>query len=204
MSAVTQLLETAGAILEGHFQLSSGLHSPRYLQCALALQYPDVASRLGARLADHFRHERVDVVIAPALGGILVGHEVARSLGTRAIFAERQGGVMTLRRGFALRPGERVLAVEDVVTTGRSLMEIIALIHQGGAQLRGVGALVDRSTTPLHFGVPFRALLTLPIPTFRPEECPLCRAGVSVTIPGSRHLSAEGPVSHNTGRCHLE
>lgn len=195
MLAVTRLLERAGAILEGHFQLSSGLHSPRYLQCALALQYPDVASRLGARLADRFRHERVDVVIAPALGGILIGHEVARSLGTRAIFAERQGGVMTLRRGFALRPGERVLAVEDVVTTGRSLMEIIALIHQGGAELRGVGALVDRSTATLNFGVPFRALLTLPIPTFRPEECPLCRAGVTVTIPGSRYLSTEGSAS---------
>lgn len=195
MITVTQLLTEVGAILEGHFQLSSGLHSPRYLQCALALQYPDVASWLGARLADQFRHEHVDVVIAPALGGILIGQEVARSLGTRAIFTERQGGRMTLRRGFVLHPGERALAIEDVVTTGQSLVEVIGLIRQAGAELIGVGAIVDRSTTAINFGVPFRALLAWPIPTFRPEECPLCRAGVNVSVPGSRYLSAERSIS---------
>lgn len=200
MVSVTQLLTDAGAMLEGHFQLSSGLHSPRYLQCALALQYPELAARLGTLLADQFRHGRVDVVIAPALGGILIAHEVARSVGARAIFAERQGAAMTLRRGFALRPGERVLAVEDVVTTGRSLGEVIALVGHAGAELIGVGAIVDRSLTPITFGAPFRALLRLPIPTYEPRECPLCQAGMAVTTPGSRYLIADPPPCPDASR----
>jgi orotate phosphoribosyltransferase len=181
------LFQQTGAILDGHFLLSSGLHSSRYVQCALVLQYPDTAAWLGARLAEPFRSLGVQTVIAPALGGILVAHEVARALGVRAIFAERRKGEMQLGRDFYLLPGERVVAVEDVVTTGQSLMEVIQLARDQGANLVGVGALLDRSQGRLApLGLPLRALLTLEIPTYPPLECPLCQQGWPFTAPGTR------------------
>ncbi len=184
--AVRALFQQHSALLEGHFQLSSGLHSDRYVQCALVLQHPEVASLLGSLLADPFRGERVDVVVGPALGGIIVAHEVARFLKARAVFTERVAGEMQLRRGFAIAPGERVLVVEDVVTTGGSTREVVAVVRASGGVLVGVGALVDRSLAVPDFGVPFRSLLKLALTTYPPEECPLCRAGVPLEKPGSR------------------
>ncbi|NPV29771.1 MAG: orotate phosphoribosyltransferase [Firmicutes bacterium] len=175
-----------GALLEGHFLLSSGLHSDRYIQCARVLQYPEVAADLGRRLASCFRGLPVDLVVGPALGGVLVAHEVARALKVRALFTEREQGVMTLRRGFAVAPGENVLVVEDVVTTGGSTREVVAVMRQAGARVVGIGALVDRRTGSLDFDVPFHALLTLQIATYSPESCPLCREGKPLLKPGSR------------------
>jgi orotate phosphoribosyltransferase len=181
-----KIFRNSGALLEGHFLLSSGLHSNVYIQCALVLQYPHLAARLGAELGKHFQGLPVDVVVGPALGGILVAHEVARALGVRAIFTEREDGVMTLRRGFSVKPGEKVLVVEDVVTTGGSTHEVIEVLQKSGAQLVGVGALVDRHTGTLDFGVPFRSLLRLEIATYLPESCPLCEKGEPLVKPGSR------------------
>lgn len=180
-----------GAIQEGHFRLSSGLHSPTYVQSALVLQHPEEASALGAALAGLVRGLAPEVVVGPALGGILVAHEVARALGVRAIFAERQDGLLALRRGFAIRPGERVLVVEDVVTTGGTVEEVAALVQEGGGVVVGVAALIDRAGGRGGSAGPLVALVTLEIPTFSPEDCPLCRQGVPVVKPGSR--SQESP-----------
>lgn len=184
--AVRKLYESTGALLRGHFRLSSGLHSDTYLQSALVLQRPDDATRLGAALAGPFRGAGVDVVVAPAIGGILVAHEVARALGVRGLFTEREDGRMTLRRGFALRAGERCLVVEDVVTTGGSTREVIAAVEAAGGVGVGVGALVDRSGGKADLPSPRVALLTLEVPTYPPDACPLCRASVPVVKPGSR------------------
>ncbi len=186
---IGQLFREAGALQEGHFRLSSGLHSARYIQCALVLQYPEIATRLGAQLAEAFADQSVQTVLAPAIGGILLAHEVARHLRARAIFAEREEGRFRLRRGFALVSGERVLVVEDVITTGRSTLEVIELAREAGAEVVGVGALIDRSGRALYFGVPFRALLRMDVPAYPPDECPLCAAGLPLTTPGSRYLS---------------
>jgi len=186
---IVHMLRDSGAMLEGHFRLSSGLHSAKYLQCALVLQYPEYASRLGALLAEQFKDENIEAVAAPALGGIIVAHEVARSLHARALFAERQEGRMVLRRGFSIRSGERLLVVEDVVTTGRSLREVIEIVRQTGGCVVGVGALVDRRFAESDFDVPFRALLRISIPTYEPETCPFCQAGIPLTTPGSRYLA---------------
>jgi orotate phosphoribosyltransferase len=183
---VSRLYESRGALLRGHFRLSSGLHSGIYLQSALILQYPDEARRLGAELADRLRHVAAAVVVAPALGGILVAHEVARGLGVRGLFTEREESRMTLRRGFSLGTQERCLVVEDVVTTGGSTREVIACVEAAGAAVVGVGALVDRSAGQARFDQPFEALLRLSIPTYQPEDCPMCREGRSVVKPGSR------------------
>ncbi len=187
MSEILRLFEETGAILEGHFLLSSGWHSPRYVQCALVLQYPDKARFLGERLAERFRAVAVDTVIAPAIGGILVAHEVARALGTRAIFAERRGGQMQLRRGFALSPGERVVVVEDVVTTGESVRDVIEIVIGKGAVVVGLGALLNRGRRVLFpGGLSLEALLTLDIPIYEPARCPLCQRDIPLTIPGTR------------------
>jgi orotate phosphoribosyltransferase len=185
---VLHIYTTTGALLSGHFLLSSGLHSDRYLQSALVLQQPDIATKLCASLADHFRDLRIDVVIAPALGGVFVSHETARALGVRAIFAERVDGVLTLRRGFSIRPGERVLVVEDVITTGKSTRETIEVVRRSKGEVVGAGALVDRSGGKAELGVPYRALVTLTVPTYAPEHCPLCRNGSVPVKPGSRGL----------------
>ena len=182
---VLAVFRRSGALLEGHFRLSSGLHSPGYLQCALVLQNPPSAEALGRALAGKVRHLNVEAVLSPAMGGIIIGHEVARALGVRAIFAERQEGTLTLRRGFALHPGERVLDVEDVLTTGLSTRETIAVARAAGAQVVGAAAIINRS--PEHgLDVPFAALAEYVLPTHQPDTCPMCAAGEPVVKPGSR------------------
>ncbi|MSO82472.1 MAG: orotate phosphoribosyltransferase [Acidobacteria bacterium] len=176
----------AGALLEGHFRLTSGLHSAGYLQCALVLQHPREAEACGAALADRVRILGAQVVLSPALGGIVIGQEVGRALAVRAIFAERQDGRLTLRRGFTLEPGERVLVVEDVVTTGGSTRETIEVARAAGAIVVGAGAIVDRSGGHQQLDVPFHALAEVSLPTYEPEACPLCLAGQPVVKPGSR------------------
>lgn len=185
---VLDIYKKTGALLTGHFLLSSGLHSEQYLQSALVLQQPDIATRLCAALADHFRNLKVEVVIAPALGGVFVSHETARALGVRAIFAERVNGELTLRRGFTIKPGERVLVVEDVITTGKSTKETIAVVQQAGGVAVAAASLVDRSGGKAELGVPCKSLVTLNVPTYAPEACPLCKAGSTPIKPGSRGL----------------
>ena len=174
--------------MEGHFILSSGLHSHEYLQCALILQHPTLASRVCQALAQRFIGDEITCVAAPALGGIVVGYETARHLGVRAVFAERQDGKLQFRRGFALGPKDRVLVVEDVVTTGGSVDELIALVNNAGATVVGVGALVDRSNGWASFDVKFHALMSMDLKTFPPSVCPLCKEGVPMAKPGSRGL----------------
>jgi orotate phosphoribosyltransferase len=184
-----QLLESVGAVRRGHFVLSSGLHSDTYVQCALVLQYPWHAEQLGRALAAGLHSLEPEVVVAPALGGIILGHEVARALGVRSLFAERDAtGVLALRRGFQLRPGERVLVVEDVWTTGRSTHEVIATVTAAGAKLVGVAALVDRSGGQIAWPVRAQALLQLPLGTYAAEVCPLCQQGLEAVRPGSRFV----------------
>ena len=185
-----QRFRAAGALLEGHFRLSSGLHSPGYLQCALVLQDPVQAEALGAAIAAEARELSPAVVLSPALGGVVIGHEVARALRVRAIFAERSAGRLTLRRGFELAAGERVLVVEDVVTTGGSTRETIALARAAGAAVVGAAAVVDRSGSQTAFDVPFRALAEVSWPAHEPAACPQCARGVPVVKPGSRPGSA--------------
>lgn len=181
------LFHSCGAILDGHFQLTSGLHSSRYLQCALVLQYPHYCEQLCTALAEPFLDLGVETVIAPALGGIVVGYEVARRLGARSIFAERDASdVMSLRRGFSLQPGERTIVVEDVCTTGGSISQVIELIRAAGALVLGVGALVDRSAGKAGFDVPSFNILPLEVPTHLPDACPQCLLGGTAVKPGSR------------------
>jgi orotate phosphoribosyltransferase len=181
-----QLFRQSGALLDGHFRLTSGLHSSGYLQCALVLQDPGRAATLGAALADRVRPLGITVVLSPALGGIVIGHEVGRALGVRAIFAERQDGRLQLRRGFTLDASDRVLVVEDVVTTGGSTRETLDVARAAGAMPVGAGAIVDRSGTETNLGVPFHALLQMTLPTYQPDTCPLCAQGMPVVKPGSR------------------
>ncbi|HEV2379734.1 MAG TPA: orotate phosphoribosyltransferase [Terriglobia bacterium] len=190
---VLDLFRRHEALLEGHFILSSGLHSDRYIQCALVLQHPLVAERLGSELAWKLSDARAAVVVAPALGGILVAHEVGRSLGLRALFAERVDGRMVLRRGFQLVPGEATLVVEDVITTGGSTRETIAAVEEAGGKVVAAGALVDRSGGTADLGLPRAALVTVSVQNYEPTQCPLCAAGVPATKPGSRtKISASG------------
>jgi orotate phosphoribosyltransferase len=181
-----QLFRQSGALLDGHFRLTSGLHSSGYLQCALVLQVPARASALGSALANLVRQQRATVVLSPALGGIVIGHEVGRALGVRAIFAERQDGTLQLRRGFTLDVSDRVLVVEDVVTTGGSTRETLDVARAAGATAVGAAAIVDRSGVEPNLGVPFHALLQITLPTYQPDVCPLCAQGVPVVKPGSR------------------
>lgn len=180
------LFRQSGALLDGHFRLSSGLHSPGYLQCAIVLSQPKDAETLGIALAETVRRLGARTVLSPAIGGIVIGHEVGRALGVRALFAERQDAALTLRRGFALTPGEPVLVVEDVVTTGGSTRETIAVARQAGAVVVGAAAIVDRSGGTHGLDVPFHALLPMQVPTYTPEHCPMCAAGQPVVKPGSR------------------
>lgn len=180
------LYEKTGALMRGHFRLTSGLHSAVYLQSALVLQYPEHAAALGAALADPFRGAQASVVVAPAIGGILVAHEVARALGIRALFGEREDGVMRLRRGFTLSPGERCLVVEDVITTGGSTREVIECVERHGGVVVGVGSLIDRSGGAASFSVKRVALATITAENWPPEACPLCREGTPAIKPGSR------------------
>jgi orotate phosphoribosyltransferase len=180
------MFRRSGALHEGHFRLSSGLHSPGYLQCALVLQHPSDAEALGRALGERVHTLRPTAVLAPALGGIVIGHEVARALGVRALFAERQDGTLCLRRGFTLSPGEAVLVVEDVVTTGGSTRETMQVAREAGAEVVGACAIVDRSGGRNTLDVPFAALLPMDLPTYAEAACPLCAQGVPIIKPGSR------------------
>jgi orotate phosphoribosyltransferase len=183
---ILKVFRDHSALLEGHFILSSGLHSDRYVQCALVLQEPRVAEQLGKELAAKFRNLGASVVAAPALGGILVAHEVARALAIRGVFTERQDGIMALRRGFSFDPGEPTLVVEDVITTGLSTRETINCVEQAGGKVVGVGALIDRSGGVASLVPPKEALLSLAIQNYKPADCPLCKAGIPAIKPGSR------------------
>jgi orotate phosphoribosyltransferase len=197
-AAVLDMFRRVGALLEGHFRLTSGLHSPGYLQCALVLQHPVEAEACGVAIADRVRALAPQVVLSPALGGIVIGQEVGRALGVRAIFAERQDGTLSLRRGFTFTPGERVLVVEDVVTTGGSTRETIEVARAAGAEVVGAASIIDRSGATVPSGgapavggtqgldVPFHALASVSFPTYQPNACPLCAAGQPVVKPGSR------------------
>ena len=184
--ALLSIFQQTGALLEGHFLLTSGLHSPRYLQCALVLQHPLHAEWIGKEIAAPYQQEQISAVIAPAIGGIIVAHETARALGVKALFTERDNGLMTLRRGFKLEAGERILVVEDVVTTGGSTRETIEAVEVAGGKVIGAGSVVDRSGGNVDVGVPRVALLTLIVPTYQPDNCPLCAQGSSAVKPGSR------------------
>lgn len=183
---VLDLFRRRGALLEGHFRLTSGLHSTGYLQCALVLQHPADAEALGRALATRLDDKTPSAVLSPALGGIVIGHEVARALGVRALFAERQDGRLALRRGFCLSPNERVLVVEDVVTTGGSTRETIELARAAGATVTGSAAIIDRSNGSDPTGVALAALARIELPTYQPDACPLCREGIPMMKPGSR------------------
>ncbi len=183
---IMQCLEEFGVLQEGHFLLSSGLHSDKYLQCAQVLQYPEQAEKLGAALAQKFSDQKIDLVVGPALGGVVLAHEVARSIGCRGIFAERKDGRMQLRRGFSIEPGSRVLIVEDVVTTGKSALEVVEVVKNESAEIVGLGSIVDRSPKDINMPVPFQALLRVEVEIYSPGECPLCEQGLSLVKPGSR------------------
>ena len=184
--SVLDRFRRVGALLEGHFKLTSGLHSRGYMQCALVLQHPREAEACGAEIAAKVRDLSPQVVLSPARGGIVIGQVVARALGVRAIFAERQDSVLMLRRGFSLAPGERVLVVEDVVTTGKSTRETIDVARAAGATVVGAAAIIDRSGGDQKLDVPFQALAIVSLPTYQPDACPLCAAGQPVVKPGSR------------------
>ena len=174
-----------GVLQTGHFELTSGLHSEQYMQCAKLFEYPGEAAKVVEALLPQLPDD-IDTVIAPAIGGITVGYELARLLGCRFIFAERQDGTMTFRRGFALKTGEKVLAVEDVVTTGGSVREVVHLARESGAEVLGVAAVVDRSQGQADFEAPFYSLVSMDITVYQPEDCPLCKQGVALQSPGSR------------------
>ena len=183
---VLDLFRQSGALLEGHFRLSSGLHSDRYLQSALVLQHPELAERLGWALGTRTEHLQATAVLSPALGGIVIGQEVGRALRVRALFAERQDGALTLRRGFTLAPSDRVLVVEDVITTGGSTRETIAVAEAAGAHVIGAAAIIDRGSDATRLNVPLQSLVRMEVPAYPPESCPLCAKGIPVVKPGSR------------------
>jgi orotate phosphoribosyltransferase len=183
---VIGLFEKNNALLNGHFKLSSGRHSAKYLQCALVLQYPDIAERLAKALAAKFTGAKIDLVVGPALGGVTFAYEVARALGVRGIFTERDGGKMTLRRGFSIASGEKVLIAEDVVTTGLSTKEVMDVVRTHGGTVAAVASIIDRSDATPDYGVRFESLAKIKVDTYEPEECPLCKAGSPAVKPGSR------------------
>jgi orotate phosphoribosyltransferase len=188
VSDTLEQFRKTGAYLRGHFRLTSGLHSNEYLQCALVLQHPSIAAEFGCELASKF--DKPDLVASPAIGGLIIGHEVARALGARFIFTERDSsGKMTLRRGFSVTPGQTAVVIEDVVTTGGSTREVIEVLKAGGIRVLGAGSIIDRSGGRADLGVPRVALATLDVVAYEPADCPLCKQGLAVEKPGSRPTS---------------
>jgi len=183
---ILKIFQKSGALFEGHFQLTSGLHSSTYFQCAQVLQFPEYNQLLSQKIVSQFKSESIDVVISPAIGGIVVGQEVGRQLGVRTIFAERKDGQMHLRRGFKISPEDNVLVCEDVVTTGGSVHEVIDLVQDLDAKVKGVGIIVDRSNGTVKFPVNHYAIVQLSAETFPPELCPMCLKGDPIQKPGSR------------------
>lgn len=187
---VLEIFTKTAALLSGHFLLTSGRHSDKYFQCAKVLQFPNYTEQVCTNIAEYFRDFTVDTVIAPAMGGIIVGNEVARQLGKRSIFTEREDKVMTLRRGFTLEPGEKVLVCEDVVTTGGSVFEVIEIVKSFGAEVVGVGFIVDRSNGKVNFGYPQKSTLTVEVISYPPDDCPICKENkIPLVKPGSRKVT---------------
>jgi len=182
------ILEKTGVLLTGHFQLTSGKHSNKYLQCAKIFQHPDISAEISKDLAEKYDGYDIDIVIGPAVGGIILAYEVARQLEVRALFAERENGIMTLRRGFEIQPGSKVLVVEDVITTGGSVKEVIDVVRSAGGEVVGVAAVVDRSGGKALFDVPFKSAIKIDIEVFDPLDCPMCKSGSKAVKPGSRNI----------------
>lgn len=185
-NSILEHFKQTNALLEGHFILSSGLHSPNYLQCALALQHPDDTARYGRAIAEKLAAEQFDTVASPAIGGLVIGFATAQALGVRFVWTERQNGVMTLRRGFEVKEGERILVVEDVITTGGSTRECIEVLERHGAKVIAAASVIDRSGGTADVGVPRVSLVTLDVPSHKPEDCPMCARGEEAVKPGSR------------------
>ncbi len=183
---ILEYFRNTNALLDGHYILSSGLHSPKYLQCALALQYPLDAAKFGKAIAEYFIGENIETVASPAIGGLIIGYEVAKALNVRFIWTERENGLMTLRRGFAVKENERILVVEDVITTGGSTRECIAALEAHGAKVGGAASIIDRSNGAADVGVPRIALVSLEVPSYKSEDCPMCERGDEAAKPGSR------------------
>lgn len=183
---IIEHFKKTNALLEGHFVLSSGLHSPNYLQCALALQNPSDAARFGRAVAEHFTNEKIEAVASPAIGGLIIGFAVAEALNVRFVWTERENGMMTLRRGFSVSENERILVVEDVITTGGSTRECIEALEKRGAKVTNAASIIDRSNGRADVGVPLIALASLDVPSYRIESCPMCQNGEIATKPGSR------------------
>lgn len=183
---VVKIFQDAGALLEGHFLLRSGLHSSRFFQAALILQYPDIAEKLCAELASHFKGSGVQTVISPAVGGLIVGQEVARALGVKAIFADKENDQLVLKRGFTIAKGEKVLVAEDVITRGGRIQQTIDLARSFGAEVVGVVVIADRSAGNAPLDVPLKSMIELELPTYQPDNCPFCKQGIPVVKPGSK------------------
>jgi orotate phosphoribosyltransferase len=183
---IVSIFKETGALLDGHFILTSGMHSASYFQCAKVFQYPWHAEKLCRAIAQHHQDKAIDVVVSPAIGGIVVGQEIARLLGVRGIFAERKEGQMTLRRGFEINEGENILLAEDVTTTGGSVKEVMDVVAQHGGSIKAVTAVVDRSGGKVDFGIPYFSLLQMEIQNYDPSDCPLCAKGSEAIKPGSR------------------
>jgi len=187
---ILEIFKKTGSLFEGHFLLTSGRHSSKYFQCAKVLQYPENIEQLCSIIAVHFKDFEIDTVISPAIGGLVVGQEVARQLNKRFIFAERENKNLTLRRGFSLSEGEKVLVCEDVVTTGGSVFEVIDIVKNSNAKVAGVGFIVDRSNGKINFGFPQICTLKMEVVSYLPEECPLCKQGLEIIKPGSRKIKS--------------
>jgi orotate phosphoribosyltransferase len=185
---ILEIFEKSGALLKGHFLLTSGRHSNVYFQCAKVLQYPEYTEKICALIAEHYKSAEIDTVIAPAIGGIVVGQEVARQLNKKSIFAEREDKSLTLRRGFAIEKGEKILVCEDVVTTGGSVFEVIDIVKNLGGEVVGVGFIVDRSNGKVNFGHTQFSTMMLDAKSFSSDECPLCKEGIELVKPGSRKI----------------
>jgi orotate phosphoribosyltransferase len=183
---ILEQFRDTNALLEGHFILSSGLHSPQYLQCALALQYPMDAAKYGKAIAEHFVDAGIETVASPAIGGLIIGYEVAKALNVQFIWTERKTGIMTLRRGFSIKKDQNILAVEDVITTGGSIKECIDVLKENGGNVTNAASIIDRSGGHADVGVPRISLVELDVPSYKPEDCPMCKDGTEAAKPGSR------------------